>query len=344
VARDSTESITRPARLTDVAAAAGVSVATASRVLAGNGASDQAVTAVRAAVARLDYRPNRAARALRAQTTGLIGMVVPSVANPFFAELIGAVERRLHESELELILAESGDSPLDEKRRLQVLIDRKVDGLMIIPTHHEASAASLTSAQSVPLVQIDRRVDTFAGDYVGVDNALGIELVVSHLRSVGCTTMVFVSGARDSSTGVSRIEAFRIVAGRYEVQQPVAPLLGTYSLEFGREAARTIATSTSLPDAIVCGSDLIALGLVHELLQLGFEVPRDCCVTGFDGILFSEMSHPQLTTVQQPVEPIADEAVRLLKSRIAGSAVTPRKSELAPTLVVRASSARPLSD
>jgi LacI family transcriptional regulator len=74
------------------------------------------VAAVRAAVARLDYRPNRAARALRAQTTGLIGMAVPSVANPFFAELIGAVERQLHESELELILAESGDSALDEKR------------------------------------------------------------------------------------------------------------------------------------------------------------------------------------------------------------------------------------
>jgi LacI family transcriptional regulator len=85
--------------------------------------------------------------------------------------------------------------------------------------------------------------------------------------------MVFVSGARDSSTGVSRVEAFRIVAGRYEIQQPIAPLLGTYSLEFGRDAARTIAKTNALPDAIVCGSDLIALGLVHELSQLGFEAP-----------------------------------------------------------------------
>jgi LacI family transcriptional regulator len=96
-----------------------------------------------------------------------------------------------------------------------------------------------------------------------------------------------------------------------------------------------------LPDAIVCGSDLIALGLIHELSRLGIGVPADCCVTGFDGILFGELSQPPLTTVRQPVEAIADEAVRLLRSRVAGSLVAPRKSEIAPTLEVRASSTPP---
>src|SRR4029077_9804938 len=132
------------------------------------------------AMQRLDYRPNRTARALRSQTTGLIGMVVPSVSNPFFAELVEAVERTLHRADLELVLADSGGSPPDEVRRLRVLVDRKVDGLILIPAHHEASAEALRHVNSLPLVQLDRRVDHFPGDYVGVDNSLGIQMILEH--------------------------------------------------------------------------------------------------------------------------------------------------------------------
>jgi LacI family transcriptional regulator len=335
-AHEAMESISEPVRLRDVAAVSGVSLATASRVLAGSGASERAAAAVHAAIDQLGYRPNLTARALRSQLTGLVGMIVPSISNPFFSELVEAVEQALHRTDLELVLGDSGSSATNEARRLQVLLDRNVDGILIIPAHHESSAHSLRRARSTPLVQLDRRVDSFAGDYVGVDNALGIQMLLEHLYALGCRRLVFVSEAQGSSSGISRIEAFERLAARLDWETE-APLLGTYSLEFGREAGQRLLSRRRLPDAVVCGSDLIALGLLQEFHRRGIHVPAEVRVTGFDGNVFSDIADPPLTTVRQPVAAIADEAIRLLTSRIGGGNVRPRKSEIAPTLEVRRS-------
>src|SRR5579871_4962904 len=168
-------SIPATVRLRDVAAAAGVSVSTASRVLSGaDGASPRAVATVLAAAKRLDYRPNLLARGLRGRATGLAGIVIPEIGNPFFAELVEALESALREVNLDMILADSRGLVDDEARRLQTLVDRQVEGLILIPTDHEASAPALRVAgRAVPIVQIDRQVDGFPADYVGVDNALG---------------------------------------------------------------------------------------------------------------------------------------------------------------------------
>ena len=334
------ESIPPQARLKDVAAAAGVSVSTASRVLSGaNAASPQAVAAVRAASARLNYRPNPIARALRAQTTNLIGMVVPEVGNPFFAELIEAVERALHEAELDLLLAGSFGSVKDEARRIQTMLDRRTAGLIVIPLHHHASTAALTSVpRTMPIVQIDRQVDGFHGDYVGVDNALGIQLVLQHLAEQGCRRVTFVSDVASSSTGRSRLEAFDHSIRRVSSLTADDPLLGSFAVDFGREAVRTLIREQRLPEGIVCGSDIIALGVVRELHQAGVAIPEQVRVTGFDGIQFSELCDPPLTTVRQPVNSIASEAIRILTARLQGSRAAPVRTEVAPTLEIRRSS------
>jgi LacI family transcriptional regulator len=338
---DFAQSITGPPRLKDVAAAAGVSVATASRVLSGSPASAEAIAAVQEATLRLDYRPNATARALRARATGLVGVVVPSAENPFFSTLVEAIELALHGSRLDVVLAHSTSSPENEARRIETLIERNVDGLIIAPAHHHASAAALLRARRViPLVQVDRRVDGLANDYVGVDNALGIELVLRHLEEVGCQTVAFASAAPTTSTGRSRADAFEMSLRRSGGLEATATLLGEYTVEFGREAARRLLEADERPDAIVCGSDIIALGAVRELRDNGLSVPGDIRVTGFDGILFAELCDPPLTTVLQPVQAIAEEAVRLLTSRIQGGASSPRRSQIAPTLVVRGSSVR----
>lgn len=334
------ESVPGRARLKDVAAAAGVSVATASRVLSGQDyASSHAAEAVLAASKKLKYRPNPIARALRAQTTGLAGMVVPGVGNPFFAELIEATERALQRSGLELILADSRGSAVDEAMRLETIVDRKIDGLIVIPSDHHLSAPALTTAQSHgPVVQIDRSVDGFRGDYVGVDNGLGIRLILEHLIEQDCRRVVFVSGESGSSTGRSRLEAFRTSVERFPTLRAAAPLLGSFSVEFGREAARRVLRAKRLPDAIVCGSDIIALGVVRGLHEAGIAIPEDVRITGFDGILFAELSDPPLTTVKQPTTTIAEEAVRLLIRRMSGENEPPQRSEMAPTIQIRRSS------
>ncbi len=335
-------SIPEPARLRDVAAAAGVSLSTASRVLSGaDGASPRAVAAVLAAAKRLDYRPNLLARGLRGRATGLAGIVIPGIGNPFFAELVEALESALRDANLDMILADSRGDVSDEARRLQTLVDRQVEGLILIPTDHHASAPALRRAGlSVPIIQIDRLVDGFPADYVGVDNALGIRLALEHLAAQGCRSVAFLSDETSSSTGRSRLDAFRLTLPRVAGLTEGPVLLGSFSIDFGREAARALAVAGAgeLPDAIVCGSDLIALGVVREFGQAGIAMPEDVRVTGFDGILFSELCDPPLTTVRQPIQAIAAESVRLLRSRMQGGTGASRRSEIAPSLVVRRSS------
>jgi LacI family transcriptional regulator len=333
------ESMPEPVRLRDVAAAAGVSVSTASRVLSGSAAtSPRAVAAVLAASERLGYRPNLVARGLRARATGLAGIVVPGIGNPFFAEVVEALESALREAGLDMILGDSGGPPAEEAQRLQTLVDRQVDGLILIPTGHHSSADAVQRASlSVPIVQIDRQVDEFPADYVGVDNRLGIRLALDHLAEQGCRTIAFASDDATSSTGRSRSEAMHTTIARMPDLVLGPELLGSFSIGFGGKAARTLLDRPPLPDAVVCGSDLIALGMVREFRAAGVPIPGEIKVTGFDGILFSELCDPPLTTIRQPIQDIAEEAVRLLQARMRGDGTSAQRIEIAPTLIVRRS-------
>src|SRR5258706_15228648 len=172
------ESIPVPPRLRDVAAAAGVSMSTASRVLSGApGASPRSVAAVVAASKRLGYRPNLIARGLRARTTRLVGIIIPGIGNPFFPELVETLEAGLYGASLDMILSDSRGTDTDEARRLQTLLDRQVDGLIMIPAGHHSSAPAMQWAhRSVPIVQIDRQVDGLPAHHLRVDKPLGIRL------------------------------------------------------------------------------------------------------------------------------------------------------------------------
>ncbi len=291
-----------------------------------------------AASERLSYRPNLMARGLRARTSGLAGIVVPGIGNPFFAELVEALESALRDAGLDMILGDSGGAPSEEGQRLQTLVDRQVDGLVLIPAEHHASAPAMQRARlSAPIVQIDRQVDGFPADFVGVDNQLGIRLVLQHLAELGCRTIGFVSDDAASSTGRSRSDAIRAAVTQIPGLKLGPVLRGSFSIGFGSEAARTLMQRESLPDAVVCGSDLIALGLVREFRTVGVAIPGEMKVTGFDGILFTELCDPPLTTVQQPIQDIADEAVRLLKNRMGGDTAPAQRIEIAPSLIVRQS-------
>ena len=327
--------------LADVAAAAGVSLASASRALSGSkGASARVVAAVQAAADRLGYRPDRIAQAMRSQSTGLIGIVVPGISNPFFAEVIEALEIALHDRQLEMVLADSRSSVEEEARRVETLVDRKVDGIVIFPADYRASMRALSFAQRLgPLVQIDREVQGLAADYIGVDNVLGIRAVLEHVVEIGAQRVTFVSDQGTSSTGRSRLIAYQNEVQRISLLSPTPSILGDFSLEFGRAAVRQLARRRRLPDAIVCGADIIALGVIRELANHGVRVPEQVKVTGFDGILFAELSDPPITTVRQPVQAIAREAISLLWSRLQGDSSAPLHHEIAPSLELRRSSA-----
>jgi len=324
----------------DVAEAAEVSVATVSRVLSGaRQVNPELVAVVEATCERLGYRKNHVARALRARSTQTVGMIVPHIANPFFAGAVQAVERALQVEDYGLLLGDSRDDPELEAAHVRTLLDRRVDGLVMIPCEAEASGRTVgEAAAEVPIVQLDRWVEGVDVDRVAVDNEAGIDAALQHLASIGRRWPAFVGAHSSISTARERLDAYRRGAGRSRSPRDRDEFLGEFSVEWGRKAALDIAARGSAIDGVVCGNDLIALGVLEGLREAAITVPTAVAVIGFDDIGFATISHPALTTVRQPVDAIGAEAARLLLSRLAGYEGPPRRTRLTPELVVRGSS------
>jgi len=328
----------------DVAARAGVSVATASRALTGSRrVSDSNALVVMRAASELGYRPNRIASALRRQVSNTIGLVVPRISNPFFPVLIESVHAQLQLTDKQLLLCDSMEDPDLEQHRLQTLVDHQVDGILISPCDAVRSPGAVRSAAGrVPLVQIDRRIPGEVTDWVGVDDALAMQLVVDHIVAMGARSAVLVGSDPSNSSARLRLGAF-IDAARGRDLGTMEPLLGDFSSSWGAGAARQLLSGAELPDAVVCGNDLIALGLLRHVVRAGVRVPDDMLITGFDDINAADLSIPSLTTVRQPYETLAQNALRLLADRTAEPDAPWQSIVVAPELIVRESTDRSLA-
>jgi LacI family transcriptional regulator len=322
----------------DVAQAAGVSVSTASRALSGRRkVSPEARRAVLAASERLGYRANTVARSLRMRSTATIGMVVPGISNPYFPLLVEAVERTLSAAGRELLLCDSQNDVAVESARVDALLDRRVDGLLFIPCEREGSAETLRRAcAQARVVQVDRYVDEVGVDFVGVDNRAAMVQVVAHLVAGGCRSFSFVSSVPSDSSAELRLRAYEDAVRNEFPDRAPDVLLGTYSLDWGREAARRLLDRPELPDAVVCGADVIALGVITALGEAGVRVPDQVSVTGFDDIAFAEISSPPLTTLRQPADAIGAMSVQLLYEGLSG-VTGPQHVTLLPRLIARGS-------
>ncbi|QKG27410.1 LacI family DNA-binding transcriptional regulator [Actinomadura verrucosospora] len=329
--------------IAQVAARAGVSTATVSRVLSGRGPVSAGVQRkVRKAAEDLGYQVNSIARALRNSRTDTVGMVVPSISNPFFTSLVESVEHALGREGKELLLCDARSDPEVEARRLATLVARNVDGIIVSPSHGTLSGAAVQeTAGRLPLVQLDRFVGGTSTDWVGVDDVAAMRQVMDHLHAGGARSAAFAGSLLTNSSTEQRFAGFRRRSEDLGIAvDPDRILLGDYSVEWGETAAARLIAAGDLPDAIVCADDLIALGVTRACRAHGVDVPGRVQVTGYDNIEFSRLSEPALTTVDQPRERIAAEAVRLLAAA-AGEADGDRGPSahiaLVPSLVVRES-------
>ncbi|WP_207943174.1 LacI family DNA-binding transcriptional regulator [Actinomadura sp. KC345] len=336
--------------IAQVAEAAGVSTATVSRVLSGRGPVSPGVQRkVRRAADELGYQVNSIARALRNSRTDTVGMVVPSISNPFFTSLVESVEHALGRDGKELFLCDARSDPEIEARRLATLVARNVDGIIVSPSHGTLSGPAVQeTADRLPLVQLDRFVGGTSTDWVGVDDIAAMRQVMDHLHEGGARSAAFVGSLLTNSSTEQRFAGFRRRAEDLGITvDPGHVLLGDYSVDWGETAAARLAAADGPPpDAIVCADDLIALGVTRACRAHGVDVPGRVQVTGYDNIEFSRLGEPALTTVDQPRDRIAEEAVRLLAAAAAagegggdGRAARGPSAHIAlvPSLVVRES-------
>lgn len=319
----------------DVARSAGVSVATVSRVLAGREKVSAARReAVEQACKHLGYQPDGVAAALRKSSTSSIGILVPDIENPIFPAVIRAAEHELAQAALDIVLCDADNDVKVEAQRLETLLRRRVDALLVCPVHARGSARALrAAARSVPLIQLDRRAIDEA-DFVGIDQDAAMNQVAEHLRAVGAHSAVFAGRYEGMSSLLERSRAFEAACARYGLSAwPPAELPFPDSAN-GRAYARQLLAGGVLPDAIVCANDELAFGLLVELRDGGVRCPEDVLITGYDDIPAAEFMG--LTTVNQSLADKGREAARLLLQR----SNSPRQVRLTPTLVARATTDR----
>ncbi len=324
----------------DVAVRAGVSVGTVSRVLSDEVAVKPILRErVNQAIQSLGYRPNVTARALRTRTTDVIGLIVPDITNPFFAQLAASVERAAGDGKHTVMLATSHEDPKAENNHIQAFLDRSVRGIIIVASKGNSN---MRIDAHIPVISLDRRLGKFP--LVSVDHMHAAALVADHLYELGHRKIAYVAGPRETTAGRMRQEGFinrinELNAGGDAMETEVVP--GRFDYESGEQAARALLERApdKRPTAIAAASDQQAIGALRVARDFKVDVPGELSVTGFDDISLANLVVPRLTTVRQPTDELAKRAVtRLLNPTLPSSDET-----VECTLVVRGSTgpARP---
>lgn len=323
----------------DVARRAGVSIATVSIALSGKRpVSAETRRQVREAAQAVGYAPDAIASSLRSGRSNLLGLIVSDITNPFFAELARAVETSANESGFAVIVCNSDEKPDRERDLLDILRVQRVAAVLFAPSGTgRAYAGSIADGNGAPRVAIDRLVAGIACDYVGLDNRMAARLATRHLIDLGHRRIAFVGDRPGLSTSDDRFMGYRETLAAAGVAVDAALCRrGDFGGEAAYSAARPILAAPRPPTAIVAANNVLALGAMQVLGDLGLHCPADVSVVGIDDFPWSNALHPRLTTVAQPIADIGAAAVRFALERLDGPARrTPRRAVLAPRLVVR---------
>ncbi|BCY12060.1 LacI family DNA-binding transcriptional regulator [Actinoplanes sp. L3-i22] len=306
----------------DVAREAGVSVSTVSRALTGGTVSAATRETVLEAANRLGYRVNRAARGLITGRTGNLGLIVPDLRNPFFADVAKGVSARARAVDHGVFIADTDEDPVAELEAIATL-GRNTDGLLLC-SPRASDAEILAAADPATTVLLHRRVPGMSS--VVADIADGIRQAVEHLRALGHERIAYVPGPADSWAARRRVEALSGLS--IAALGAVAP-----TFEGGLLAGDLLLAGPAT--AVIAYNDLVALGVLHRLAARGAAVPQQVSVVGFDDVSLAAMSHPPLTSVAVPKGRAGVVGLDLLLGR---SGVTGGEVVLPTGLVVRASS------
>ncbi|MGL4254796.1 LacI family DNA-binding transcriptional regulator [Microbacterium sp.] len=298
-----TDALRGTVTIEEVAAAAGVSRSTVSRVVNGSTAvSPEALEAVTKAIAELNYVPNRAARSLASRQTHAIALVVPEdttrfFGDPFFAAIVSGINARLSRSDYVLNLFIANDDPGD--KTTSYVRSGAVDGAIIV-SHHTSDLFIDRIANAVPVVYGGRPVRERERDYyVDVDNVRGGHDATTYLIERGHRNIATIAGPLTMPAGVDRLQGYRDALRAWELPEGVV-VDGNFTADGGADAMRRILESGERPDAVFVASDLMARGALAVLAAAGLRVPQDIAVMGFDDSPVATSVEPQLTTMRQP--------------------------------------------
>jgi LacI family transcriptional regulator len=336
--------------ISDVAKRAGVSTMTVSRVVNSTGYTSAETRArVETAIGELGYVPNALARQLRSKRTKTIALVVSDISNPFFTTIARGAEDVAVAHGFSVMYCNTDESAKEEEQYLLMLIERQVDGVLLVPARSSGASFRLLQAHNVPVVVMDRRVAARNVDSVLCDSEAGAHALTRHLIELGHRRIAVLTGRRDISTSVDRVLGCRRALA--EAGLTLDDDLVRYGgFNFGklnqadghRMAEAVLAADGERPTAIFAANNFIAFGVVRALREAGLRVPEDMSVVAFDDLPDDWVSEPFLTVAAQPAYEIGHRAATLLLDRISGDHDAIGESVVLPfEMIIRRSSAPP---
>jgi LacI family transcriptional regulator len=336
--------------ISDVARLAGVSAMTVSRVINNTGyISAETRARVEAAISELGYVPNALGRQLRSKQTKMLALIVSDITNPFFTTIARGVEDVAGHAGFTVMFCNTDESEAEEVQYVLTLIQRQVDGILLVPASSTGKAFRMLASHRVPVVVIDRRVDARNVDTVRCDSETGGYLLGRHLVELGHTRIAVLTGRPNVSTSVDRLAGCRraveeagltldedlVVFGEFNYAE--------FNQADGHRMARQVLAVDPPPTAIFAANNFIAFGALRAVREAGLRVPEDISIVAFDDLPAEWVAEPFLTVVAQPAYEIGRRAAELILERLGtGTPADGREVLLPSQLIVRGSSRSPM--
>lgn len=331
------------ATIKDVAALAGISYTTVSHVLnKTRPVSEEVRLKVEAAIQRLDYVPSAVARSLKAKTTATIGLLVPNSLNPYFAELARGIEDYCERNGYCVILCNSDDNPDKQRSYLRVLLEKRIDGLIVASAGGDSGLAQGLAGVRTPMVIVDRGLEGLDADLVRIDHEYGAYLATRHLLQLGHRDIASIGGPAHTRVAQMRLAGFCRALKEAGVQVPTERMIESDFTSTGGYNAAAVLLASNPPTAIFAGNDMMGIGALRAAAERNIRVPSELSVIGFDDIQMSRYVYPALTTVGQSILQLGEMAAQVLLRRIAAPQLATDQQIVTPSIVLRESTA-PLS-
>lgn len=324
----------------DVAREAGVSRALVSLVVRDSPkVSEERRARVVAAAARLGYRPNAWARGLASRRTGMIGVLLNELHNPFYAEIMDGIDAGAAAAGYRVLLGTAGSRPGGERTALETFLELRADGVVLVGPRL-SSREIAGAARTVPVVVVARGMRSAAADSITNDERHGARLVVEHLVGLGHRAIAHVDGGSGAGAAARRAGYKEAMRGA-RLAREIRIVAGDYTDLAGLAAADAILRSRRLPTAIFAANDLAAAAMIDRFENAGLRVPADISIVGHDNTFLAALHHIALTTVDQPRPEMGRRAMALLVERMVGKRTAPVNVRVTPSLVVRSTTGPP---
>lgn len=323
----------------DVAELAGVHPSTVSRVINDDSRiSEKTKNKVLSIIKKLGYTPNAIARGLKTKRTYTLGMLIPDITNPFFAEIARGVEDAANANGFNIILCNTDDKLKKERIYLEILKGKRVDGLILGTAHIKDKSILELEKKKFPYILVSRNIEKLNKNCIIVDDVAGGIMVTEYLIKLGHRRIAHITGPLKTRSALNRLKGYKLTLKKCEIEYRDELVgEGDFRIKGGYQVMKRFLKLAEPPTAIFAANDLLALGAMQAIQKKKYHIPEDFCIIGFDDIRLASFVYPPLTTIRQPMLEMGALAVKMLLKIIEEGEFNQRKIVLKPKLIIRES-------